>query len=186
MCGPQHASLPGTYTGVPHPSVLAASLHSAAELWVPHPQPLCSALGQPGQQKGGWCAAFPPNLVFLCVHVIVIHLHCAAAARSHPTSPFPLLSQAYPECLLPPSTVCLEPGQCHFYHNLCLFSALLASLPLLVPHSWTLPAHPGLNGFTLNSVSRLHCLSTGPIAPQTPQTCSALSRPLFACAPCPP
>lgn len=112
----------------------------------------------------------PPNLVVLCVHVIVTHLHCAAAARSQSTSLFLVLSQACPECLLPLSAVCLEPGQCHFYHDLCLFSVLLASLPLLVLHSWTLPAHPGPFSFTLNSVSRLHCLSTGTIAPQIHQT----------------
>lgn len=123
----------------------------------------------------------PPNLVLLCVHVIVTHLHCAAAARSQLTSLFPVLSQAYPECLLPLSTVCLEPGQCHFYHDLCLFSALLASQPLLILHNWTLPAHPGLNGFTLDPVSRLYCLSTVPIAPQIPQTCTPHSPDPFFC-----
>lgn len=85
----------------------------------------------------------PPNLVPLCVHVIITHLHCAVAGRPQPTSLFPVFSQAYPECLLTLATVCLEPGQYHSYHDLCLSSALLASLLLLVLNSWTLPVHLG-------------------------------------------
>ena len=36
------------------PSMLAASPRSIAGLWAAHPQPLCSAAGQPGQQQGSW------------------------------------------------------------------------------------------------------------------------------------